>query len=313
MRRQGSILFTSFFLLLILGLLLIIASETGTLNLRTQRIFLDVDFAHYLAKSGLERGRYHLRKGGEAAFPLVFEATLNGQSSRTEIAYQAPLLLATATFGTTVAFLSASCTRRVAAGSTPQNGDYLSFGGREWILLDQENHLVICKNSIGEMVFNDPRNQIWDRAGQVASLCAYLNGAWYDAIDPTHALVKTDSAFEIEAGHAAGSGAAYTWTGKIGLLTLTQFSSFQTNGPDLRGTSQRAITQYNGDLHMDSKWWLLTPASNSPDKVLEVSGGATDSSNTDQPSGVRPLLNLNPGYTVLSGSGAYGDPYVIAP
>jgi len=213
------------------------------------------------------------------------------------------------------------------------DGDYIRFSGRDWIMLDNTTGYVILKDASSIPKQTDRiwmtgpfeeycrafdyeykkinARQEWDTNGRIASLNEWLNNTFYNDLGDDKDFVA-DGSWQIEAGHPDASGDAYIWTGKIALLTKTEFEYFQANGPDLHGTATKAINKYTSDPNMNSGWWLLTPVTKSVYGVYYVQWWGPNLENAGAHNKqVRPTLYLISGLVTSGGDGSNETPFIV--
>jgi len=203
------------------------------------------------------------------------------------------------------------------------NGDYIRFGGRDWIMLDNTTGYVILKSYEivsdpgclpDSAVFDSGNDQTWEYGGEVASLNEYLNTIFYEDLVEDKKLVDENGEWFIEAGV---NDPAYTWTGNVALLTETEFNHFRDNGPNLIGTSVKAIDFPGADPNINGNWWLLTPgvgySETVPGSVVRFVAdsnnlAAGDAENCRTTRLLRPTLHLQSGLYVAGGDGTEENP-----
>ncbi len=216
------------------------------------------------------------------------------------------------------------CTGSVVHVKGVNNGDYIRFGGNDWIMLDnnvgyiiQKTHDAMTENGCleGCRSFDKSNKQTWAYNGKVASLNIYLNNEFYNNLEDDKTFIDENGEWIIAEGVSTPS---YVWSGKIGLLTKTEFEYYKENGPNLTGTSSKAIDFPGNDPNIAGNWWLLTPGvgyAAGDGAVFFVADGNyisnSDASNCSTGRWVRPTLHLKKGLYVESGSGTIQDPKII--
>ncbi len=218
------------------------------------------------------------------------------------------------------------CTGSVVHVKGVGNGDYIRFGGSDWIMLDNNVGYIILKSNDattengcleGCRAFDKSNNQTWEYNGKVASLNIYLNNEFYNNLGDDKAFIDENGEWLIVEGVSTPS---YVWNGKIGLLTKIEFEYFRENGPNLTGTSTKAIDFPGNDPNIAGNWWLLTPGvgysgGSSGNVVRYIDAGnyisASDASNCSTNRWLRPTLHMRKGLYVESGTGTIDDPKVI--
>ena len=138
------------------------------------------------------------------------------------------------------------------------DGDYIHFGGRDWIMLDNLTGYAILKDYAGteKIAFDAGGGQTWDYNGKTASSKLYLNTTFFNSLGDDKDFIDNSGEWLIEAGV---NDPEYTWNGKVGMLTKTEFEYYNENGPNLTGTSIKAISFPIEDPNFFGQWWLLTP------------------------------------------------------
>lgn len=196
------------------------------------------------------------------------------------------------------------------------NGDYIHFGGRDWIMLDNLIGYAILKDYAGteKIAFDDGGGQTWDYNGKTASSKLYLNTIFFNSLGDDKDFIDNNGEWVIEAGV---NDPEYTWNGKVGMLTKTEFEYYNENGPNLTGTSVRAISFPIEDPNFFGQWWLLTPGVgySAGDSIVRFIAdynriSATDSRATHQ-GFIRPTLHLKSDLYVKNGDGTSENPKII--
>jgi cysteine-rich repeat protein len=181
------------------------------------------------------------------------------------------------------------------------DGDYLTFEGHDWIMLNKSSGYMIYRGSVGSMDFDAISKGWYYSDGSMADLNIYLNNQFYDSINGDNYLLEKQ--WDI--------GQTYTWTGKIGLLSLNEFNDYRSNGPTLNGVTQKVIETYLNDKHMGHRWWLIT-AANSGNYVRTIDYGSVSMERPYRNNiYVRPTAYLKNDINIISGTGTEIDPWMI--
>ncbi|MBR3898271.1 MAG: hypothetical protein IKJ43_03205 [Bacilli bacterium] len=123
-----------------------------------------------------------------------------------------------------------------------------------------------------------------------SDLNTYLNSTYYNALTDKAKII--DSTFNIG---PSSNESAYTWTGKVGLLTESEYT--------LAGGT-------NSYLNKGYEYYLINPTASSSTNVKVVNGTVTDASaNTSK--GIRPVVTLTCDVN-LNGKGIASNPFVIS-
>ncbi len=207
------------------------------------------------------------------------------------------------------------------------DGEYIRFGGRDWIMLDNTTGYVILKSyeivsDLGclpdSAAFDIGNDQTWEYGVEIASINEYLNTIFYEDLGEDKNFVDENGEWSIEAGV---NDPAYTWTGRVALLTETEFHYFRDNGPNLIGTAQKAIDYPGSDPNMNGNWWLLTPwvgySEAVPGSVVRFVAdtdnlSAGDAENCRTTRLLRPTLHLRSGLYAAYGDGTQENPKSIS-
>ena len=148
----------------------------------------------------------------------------------------------------------------------------------------------------------------------------YYIGGWNSC------SVYPNQIYEYERGTAVYSERPTTWTGKIGLMYPSDYgyAADFTKCKDASGNDLKLVDydsnvndyqcRKNNYLYKSMYEWLLTPYSgNSNDVWTVISPGYVGHNNyASYSSGVRPVVFLNSGLTVKSGTGSSSEPYQLA-
>ena len=213
-------------------------------------------------------------------------------------------------------------------GGNPNN--YITFNGEKagWriISIEPDGTIKIMKNeSIGNMAWDTSNNNNWARP---SSLNTYLNGDYYNSLNSasksqivSHTWkigpVKKDNECLTDNVNSEGD---IRWTGKIGLVTVSEYLRSSSNVGVCRTF---ALNNDNSGACANSNWIVsssygscltLSPNAGVSNGVFSISGGdgyflATIVANNANYA-VRPVVYINSNVT-LSGSGTQNDPYQI--
>jgi len=213
--------------------------------------------------------------------------------------------------------------RYVYKGANPNN--YITFNNETWRILSVENDgtlKIMKKDSIGNMAFDSSNSNNWARP---APLNTYLNNDYYNSLNSdAQNLIQahtwgvgpvtynnTDLAGQI----ASENGT--TWSGNIGLMTLSEYLRANTN-PSLCGNYSLNETNYstckttNYIVPTTEYLWTISPNADYSNYVFYVYSYGRVRTNlaSNRDTGVVPALYLIPNIT-LSGEGTETDPYTI--
>jgi len=212
--------------------------------------------------------------------------------------------------------------RYIYKGSNPNN--YITFNNETWRILSVENDgtlKIMKKDSIGTRVWDSSNSNNWTRP---STLNSYLNKTYYNSLNSdAQALIQThtwgigpvtwnntDLAGQIQSENGT------TWTGNIGLMSVSEFLRSNTN---IEQCGNLSLGMYNSrtckltNYIVPAVGYLWTISSNSAftNRTFLVYTSYIEhlAANFDM-SGVLPTLYLTPNIT-LSGSGTQLDPYTI--
>lgn len=160
-------------------------------------------------------------------------------------------------------------------------GDIVSFGGKQWVIVDPSTGLIVLNSNDG--------NRKWDAGNSntysSSDIRTYLNGTFLNSIPTDDRDLIQDYTWNV-GGHSNESGS--TVTDKVGLLTKSEYEA-------VRGSAFPS----GGQGYV---WWLITPASSNSNHVWYVSSdGDVSRHNADNSFGVRPALHLKSGLYVSGG------------
>jgi len=212
--------------------------------------------------------------------------------------------------------------RYIYKGANPNN--YITFNNEIWRILSVENDgtlKIMKKDSIGNMAFDSSNSNNWARP---APLNTYLNNDYYNSLNSdAQNLIQahtwgvgpvtynnTDLAGQI----ASENGT--TWSGNIGLMTLSEYLRANTN-PSLCGNYSLNETNYstckttNYIVPTSGYLWTVSPDASTAYIVFDVySSGEVLSTFASNSYGVLPALYLTSNIT-LEGEGTEVNPYTI--
>ena len=219
-------------------------------------------------------------------------------------------------------------------GANPDN--YIQFNNELWRIIGifDGQLKIVCNESIGDMKWDSNKVNDWSRA----SLQTYLNGEYYETIDPKE-QTKIDNNYvwelggndygtaqmfyERERGTEVYSGRPTEWTGSIGLIYPSDYG-FATSGGSTTNRSGCLATELEGWIDTDcleNNWtyhtllfaWTLTPdVSYSRSVFYLVSDiGSVISVYVDTSLPVHPTLYLQSTVEIASGTGTSTDPFVL--
>jgi len=213
--------------------------------------------------------------------------------------------------------------RYVYKGANPNN--YITFNGETWRILSVENDgtlKIMKKDSIGIMVWDSSRSSSWTRP---ATLNTYLNNDYYNSLSSeAQNLIQTHTwgvgAVTIGDSDLAAqivSENGITWSGNIGLMSLSEFLRANTNTSQCGKLSSNNSTYSkckttNFIIPTSSDLWIISPGAKYSREVFSVasSGYVSNGIASITSYGVAPVLYLKSDIT-LSGEGTETNPYTI--
>ncbi len=213
--------------------------------------------------------------------------------------------------------------RYVYKGANPNN--YITFNNETWRILSVENDgtlKIMKKDSIGNMAFDSSNSNNWARP---APLNTYLNNDYYNSLNSdAQNLIQahtwgvgpvtynnTDLAGQI----ASENGT--TWSGNIGLMTLSEYLRANTN-PSLCGNYSLNETNYstckttNYIVPTTEYLWTISPNADYSNYVFYVYSYGRVRTNlaSNRDTGVVPAVYLKSNIN-LEGEGTESNPYTI--
>ena len=206
--------------------------------------------------------------------------------------------------------------------------NFVKFNGNElWRIIGIYNGKmkIIRYNSITNMKFNEVDNHqnYWDGS----DIEVYLNGTYYESLNTTAknmitegtwyvGMVKDDDTRALSYEHSK----AITWNGKVGLLAPYEFLYASTaDGCD--NVAQNKYYNGCGDSSVDwldfrSCCKLISPHfshnwSYFDGTISGNTGGFLFGDSVQNARNVYPVVYLKPSVNIISGTGSYGDPYIL--
>ena len=126
-----------------------------------------------------------------------------------------------------------------------------------------------------------------------SDLYTYLNTTYYGDSNLTDNSKIIDTTFNIGPGSTEN---AYTWAGKVGLLTESEFTA-------AGGSNSYLVRSY--------EYWLMNPVAQSSTNLKTINGQTVGSAAANTTKGVRPVVTLTCDIS-LSGKGIRTNPYIIS-
>ena len=213
--------------------------------------------------------------------------------------------------------------RYIYKGANPNN--YITFNNETWRILSVENDgtlKIMKKDSIGTRVFDTSDSNNWTRP---ATLNTYLNNDYYNSLNSeSRSLIQahtwgigsvtpnnTDLADQIITENGT------TWTGNIGLMSLSEYLRANTNTSQcgnysLNNTNYSTCKTTNYIVPTSGGLWTISPNAYTSGHVFLVGSsgyvGINYAHNAN--SGVVPALYLKSNIN-LEGEGTESNPYTI--
>jgi len=213
--------------------------------------------------------------------------------------------------------------RYIYKGANPNN--YITFNDETWRILSVENDgslKIMKKDSIGSMAWDSSNSNNWDKP---ATLNTYLNNDYYNSLSSeAQNLIQTHTwgvgAVTIGDSDLAAqivSENGITWSGNIGLMSLSEFLRANTNTSQcgnfsLNNTNKDTCKTTNYIVPVSGYLWTISPVAALSNYVVYVdsSGRVTGSNANHAHRGVVPVLYLTSNIT-LEGEGTQSNPYTI--
>ncbi|MFD0676951.1 MULTISPECIES: RCC1 domain-containing protein [unclassified Paenibacillus] len=200
-------------------------------------------------------------------------------------------------------------------------GSYVELGGKKWLLWDPgQNGLLLGMDDvykIGSKSWSNESESSIDcikyAPAKTGSLAYYLNADFYNSLSSQKDWIDNHSWDVRDNSGAVVYGTDGTVEAKVGLLNTEQYKALSDK------------EEYGGDGTLrheewqEYDWWLLTP------RVVEQNNSEEDEygqfvhivdswgniyfSQPQSEYAVRPAVHLNPSIGVISGTGAFSDPY----
>ncbi len=216
--------------------------------------------------------------------------------------------------------------RYIYKGTNPNN--YITFNEETWRILSVENDgslKIMKKDSIGNMAWDSSNSNDWARP---ADLNTYLNNDYYNTLgNEAQNLIQTHTwgvgsvtVKNNDLGVQIQSENGTTWTGNMGLITVSEFLRANTNTSQcgsysLNNTNYNTCktTNYIVTLVPSTSYiWTISPTADDSNHVFSAlfNGCVSDRFAKLDDYGVLPALYLTPNIT-LDGEGTSTNPYVI--
>ena len=224
-------------------------------------------------------------------------------------------------------------------GSNSTVKNYVTFNHEVWRIIGIFNgkvKLIREEDIVNTEDASHPNVFLWDSNDtnnwSTASLQIYLNTIYYDSLATTSknmlveekynlggiATTEIDkkTAYELERGTVVYRGNPTEWTGKIGLMYISDYGYAAGDAckqilwkySDSTCTTNNWL--YNKSLY---GWWAITSSSDWGSDVASVfsSGYAGSGITAGDLFAIRPVLYLNPSVQIVSGDGTSGNPYIL--
>ena len=221
-------------------------------------------------------------------------------------------------------------------GASPKN--YVTFNNEVWRIIGVFNgklKLIREERINNTEDVSHPNEFLWDKNGQndwsTASAQTYLNTTYYNSLDVisknmiveekynlggiTTADIDKKTAYEKERGTIVYIGRPTEWTGRIGLMYLSDYG--YAAGEDCTKT----FYYYDNTICKNSNWlyksgdaqWAMTPRSNESYDAARVYGNGN--ANLSYVSfgwySLHPVLYLNSSVQITAGDGTSSNPYIL--
>lgn len=171
-------------------------------------------------------------------------------------------------------------------------GEYVSFGGKVWFVLDPSTNYLLLYENDGNKKYNTlpvieqhAHTHEYD-PDSPESIASYLNHEFYNSLPDKEWVVTTD--WVVRSNLPAV-------TAKIGLISSSDYES-------------------SGLPSLGHDWFTFTPTGlrPMPDRIVYVdSSGALQTGSTDSEMGIHPVLHVKSGIGKARGAGTLSDPYSL--
>ncbi len=219
--------------------------------------------------------------------------------------------------------------RYIYKGKNPNN--YIIFNNELWRILsiEKDNTIKIIRNNrTAIMAFDDSESTGYNNWNHPVTLNTYLNGTYYNGLSNTAKSQIISHSFNVgpfpDNGNVAdliSSENSEQWTGKIALLTLSEFIRVNSNKSLCErlsiSSNQCANTTWLALLNYEY-WWTITRTFEFG-QVYYISeyswhyrspDGYNGAYTNNYDIGVRPVLYLSSNLK-FKGNGTILDPYII--
>lgn len=171
-------------------------------------------------------------------------------------------------------------------------GDYVSFGGKVWFVLDPSTNYLFLYENDGNKKYNTlpvieqhAHTHEYD-PDSPESIASYLNNEFYNSLTNKEWVVTTDWVIRTNLP---------TVPAKIGLISVSDY-------------------QNSGLPSLGHDWFTFSPTGlrPMPDIIIYVdSFGAHQTGSTDSEMGIHPVLHVKSGIGKAGGTGTISDPYTL--
>ena len=214
--------------------------------------------------------------------------------------------------------------RYVYKGANPNN--YIQFdNGEMWRIIAKEadgTYKIVKNDVLPNQVWDSTNSNDWTRP---ADLNTYLNGEYYESLDSSIKQYIVSHTWGIGAvtrgnndlaGQIASENGT-TWNDNIGLISVSDYLRANTNieqcGTLSLNNDNSSTCRTTNWLFANDDYWTISPRASTSYSVFSVSlhGSVNFFSAASSDYAPRPAAYLSSDIT-LSGTGIFGDPYVIS-
>ena len=218
-------------------------------------------------------------------------------------------------------------------GSNDEVKNYVTFNNELWRIIGVFDGKVklIRNESIGEMKWNETKNNNWD----TSTLKAYLNGEYYNSLNatgknqieastyhlggPSHSGMYANAIYEKERENTVYNGNPITTNQNIGLMYPSDYGYAARNAcinvKKMREYENSKDCTEGNWLYQSDYEWLLTPINNNEEQAFYIeSSGSLENHYNYQVTRifeVRPVVYLKPTIEIYNGDGTISNPYII--
>lgn len=191
---------------------------------------------------------------------------------------------------------------------TELNGDYLNYK----LSSNKTNWYNSYWNSSNDTMTYS-RNGVFNYQQTIKAQYQNLieNVVWNLGGGSTTTNISALTMYNIEKNGTVYSGMPGKWTGKIGLITASDYG-YAANDSTCRNNLKSTACKNNNWLYNSDTQWLITQKSVDNTTVWQIQkDGSIFNNNAAGSRGVRPSLYLKKDVRVLSGTGTIKDPYIL--